>query len=118
MKTKNEISVIQLTHWDREWRFPFEKTRLLLVEMMDHLLTVMENNSAYKYFHLDGQTILLDDYCEVRPENRDRITSLVKAGHLLIGPWYCLPDVNQLIGESIIRNFLWGEKTAENMEAT
>ena len=111
MKPKNEIIVIQLTHWDREWRFPFEKTRLLLVEMMDHLLTTMENNPAYKYFHLDGQTILLDDYCEVRPENKDRIIRLVKAGRLLIGPWYCLPDVNQLMGESIIRNFLWGEKT-------
>jgi alpha-mannosidase len=26
MKTQNELVVISLTHWDREWRFPFEKS--------------------------------------------------------------------------------------------
>ena len=110
MKTKNELIVICLTHWDREWRFPFEKTRMLLVEMIDSLLDLLERDSKYTCFHLDGQTILLDDYCEARPENKERLMRLIEKDRIIIGPWYCLPDVNQLMGESITRNLLWGER--------
>ncbi|MEN8128571.1 MAG: hypothetical protein ABFR90_12330 [Planctomycetota bacterium] len=110
MDLKNNIYVVSLTHWDREWRFPFEKTRMLLVEMMDNVLELLDKDPDYNCFHLDGQTILLEDYCEVRPENADKISQYVKAGRLLIGPWYLLPEENQMSGESLVRNFLWGER--------
>ncbi len=110
MELKNNIFVISLTHWDREWRFPFEKTRMLLIEMMDSVLKVLEEDPDYNCFHLDGHTILLDDYIEVRPENKQKIIDYVKQGRLIIGPWYTLPTENHLSGESLVRNFLWGEK--------
>ena len=110
MDLKNNIYVVSLTHWDREWRFPFEKTRVLLMEMMDNVLVTLDSDPDYKCFHLDGQTILLDDYVEARPENKDKIIDYVKQGRIIIGPWYVLPDENQLSGESLVRNFLWGEK--------
>ncbi len=110
MNLKHELHVISLTHWDREWRFPFQKTRAMLVGMMDGLLDLMESRPEYKHFHLDGQTILLEDYCEIRPENKGRIRRLVEAGRLLIGPWYTLPEENQLAGESLVRNLMFGEK--------
>ncbi len=110
MELQNNLHVISLTHWDREWRFPFEKTRMLLVEMMDTLLDVLDQHPDYACFHLDGQTILLDDYCEVRPANAGRIRELVQAGRIMIGPWYVLPEENQMSGESLVRNFLWGER--------
>ncbi len=110
MELKNNIFVVSLTHWDREWRFPFEKTRVLLVEMMDSVLEMLEKDPDYKCFHLDGQTILLDDYLEARPGNKQKVIDYVKQGRLLIGPWYVLPTENQLSGESIVRNFLWGER--------
>ncbi len=110
MELKNNIYVVSLTHWDREWRFPFEKTRMLLVEMMDSVLDLLDNDPDYKCFHLDGQTILLDDYCEVRPENIDKIRGYVEQGRLMIGPWLVLPEENQMSGESLVRNLLWGEK--------
>ena len=37
MQLMNNLHVISLTHWDREWRFPFQKTRMLLVEMLDEI---------------------------------------------------------------------------------
>ncbi|MFO7900831.1 MAG: glycoside hydrolase family 38 C-terminal domain-containing protein, partial [Planctomycetota bacterium] len=74
------------------------------------LLDLLESREDYKYFHLDGQTIPLEDYCEIRPENKGRIRALVESGRLLIGPWYTLPEENQLAGESIVRNLLFGEK--------
>jgi len=110
MKLKNNIYVVSLTHWDREWRFPFETTRVLLMEMMDSVLAMLDSDPDYKCFHLDGQTILLDDYIQARPENKEKIINYVKQGRLVIGPWYVLPAENQLSGESLVRNFLWGEK--------
>jgi hypothetical protein len=110
MELLNDIYVISLTHWDREWRFPFQKTRMLLVEIMDELLEVLDNDPDYTCFHLDGQTILLEDYCEVRPENAEKIRKYVEEGRLVIGPWFVLPEENQMSGESLVRNFLWGER--------
>ena len=110
MELLNDIYVISLTHWDREWRFPYQKTRMLLVEMMDKVLEVLDNDPDYKCFHLDGQTILLEDYCQVRPENAERIRKYVQEKRLVIGPWYVLPEENQMSGESLVRNFVWGER--------
>ncbi|MBN1436876.1 MAG: hypothetical protein JW936_07365 [Sedimentisphaerales bacterium] len=109
MDLQNNLFVVSLTHWDREWRFPFEKTRMLLVEMMDELLDLLDNDPEYQCFHLDGQTILLEDYCQVRPEAAERISKHVKNGRILIGPWFVLPEENQMSGESLVRNFLIGE---------
>ena len=110
MELKNNLYVVSLTHWDREWRFPFEKTLSLLVEMIDGLLDGLERDPDYATFHLDGQTVLLDDYCAVRPQNAERLRRLIEQGRIMIGPWYVLPEENQMSGESLVRNFLWGER--------
>jgi len=110
VRLKNDIWVISGTHWDREWQFPFEKTRMLLVEMMDRVLDLLDRNPDGARFHLDGQTIPVADYLEVRPENRQRLCRHVREGRLLIGPWLVLPAENQVSGESLVRNLLWGER--------
>ena len=46
----------------------------------------------FRSFFLDGQTVLLEDYLRVRPDQRARVASLVRAGRLEIGPWYVLAD--------------------------
>ena len=109
-KLKHQIHLISLTHWDREWRFPFEETRMLLVEMMDGLLELLDRNPEYKHYHLDGQSILLEDYLEARPENRDRLIKYIHEGRILIGPWYTLAAVSMVDGESLVRNLLMGSK--------
>jgi alpha-mannosidase len=35
---RKTIHVVSNSHWDREWGYPFEETRLLLVKFMDELL--------------------------------------------------------------------------------
>jgi mannosylglycerate hydrolase len=81
------IHLIPHTHWDREWYFNTEESRSLLVYFMDELLSVLESDEGFKYFVLDGQAIILDDYLELVPENKERIKRLVKKGVLIIGPW-------------------------------
>ena len=112
------IHVLSNTHWDREWRFPLEHTRLLLVGLVDRLLDIMESCPDYKYFNFDSQTIFLEDYLEYRPENRNRLASLVKQGRLIVGPWYTLPEEYCVGGESLVRNLLMGRQVGDSFGQT
>lgn len=100
------------THWDREWYRPFQEYRLLLVEIIDGLLDLMEKSDDFKYFHLDGQTCVLRDYVEVRPENEGRLKALVQQGRILVGPWFTMPDLFCPGDEALVRNFLLGRRIA------
>ncbi|MCF7832924.1 MAG: hypothetical protein K9N05_05050 [Candidatus Marinimicrobia bacterium] len=105
--------VISNTHWDREWRFPFQKNRQHLVDMIDSVLEILDNDPEYRAFHLDSQSIVLNDYLEIRPEKRELIKKFVKEDRLFIGPWYILPDEFMISGENLIRNLLLGHETCK-----
>ena len=62
------VAIVPHTHWDREWYSPFQTFRLRLVDLLDELLPMLEHDLSYARFLLDGQTAVLDDYLEVRPE--------------------------------------------------
>lgn len=49
----------------------FEQHRMRLVELFEDLFDLFENDSDFDSFHLDGQTILIDDYLEVSPDKKD-----------------------------------------------
>jgi mannosylglycerate hydrolase len=115
MMEKKTAIVVAHTHWDREWRYPIWKTRSLLLEFMDWLIDILENDPEYGSFLLDGQTVCIDDYLEIRPENRDRIAALVKVGKLAVGPWYTLPDLFPISGECLVRNLQTGIRFAEEL---
>ncbi len=106
------LMFVSHTHWDREWYEPFEGFRLRLVRLVDRLLDLLEGDPAYRYFMLDGQTVVLDDYLEVRPENEGRLRALVMAGRLLIGPFHISPDEFLVSPESTVRNLMRGRATA------
>lgn len=107
---KKVLHIISHTHWDREWYMSFEKHRMRLVELMDTIIEKMEKDENYKFFHLDGQTIIIDDYLEVKPQMRDRLYALINAGRIQVGPWYILQDEYLTSGESNIRNMIEGLK--------
>lgn len=102
--------IVSSTHWDREWYEPFQKYRFRLVRMMDSLLDILENEPEYKSFHMDGQTIVLQDYLRIRPENADRLSALIKAGRIEIGPWYTMPEEWLVSGESLVKNLQTGRR--------
>jgi len=106
------MHVISNTHWDREWRYSFQQTRMMLVEMLDKALSLLEADPEFKYFHLDSQTSVVEDYLAIRPENEARVRRLAQARRLFIGPWYCLPDQFMVGGESLVRNLLLGHRIA------
>jgi mannosylglycerate hydrolase len=103
---------ISNTHWDREWRYSQQRTRYMLVSMLDMLFDIFEKEPGFKSFHLDSQTLPIQDYLEANPEKEPLIRKYVNEGKLIIGPWFCLPDEFMVGGESLIRNLLLGHKIA------
>jgi alpha-mannosidase len=106
-----EFFVVSHTHWDREWYQSFESFRLRLVDLMDHLLEIYEEYPDY-VFHLDAQTICLEDYLEIRPQHKERLKELISSGRLLVGPWYVQNDFHLTSGEATVRNLLIGSDIA------
>ena len=81
------------THWDREWYLTFEQFRRRLVQLIDHLVDLLESDPRFRSFHLDGQTIVLEDYLAIRPGQGERLARLVRDGRILVGPWYQQNDL-------------------------
>ncbi len=106
------IAVVSHTHWDREWYLPYQSFRLRLVGLLDDLLDLFDRDPEYRCFMLDGHTIPLEDYLEVRPERRPDIERALREGRLLIGPWYIIPDEFLPGGEALVRNLLRGHRVA------
>lgn len=111
-----EYCVISHTHWDREWYFTFEQFRYRLVKLIDNLLDIMENEKDF-VFHLDAQTIVLEDYLKIKPQNKEKLEKYIKEGRIIVGPWYVQNDFFLTDGEATVRNLLIGTKIANEFGA-
>ena len=106
---------ISNTHWDREWRFSARRTQYMLGYMLDMLMDILEKYPEFRHFHLDSQTMPVQDYLEVYPEKKELFKKYVSEGRIGIGPWFCLPDEFCVGGESLIRNQLLSHKIGKEM---
>ncbi|WP_162463381.1 alpha-mannosidase [Paenibacillus psychroresistens] len=110
-----EMHIVSHTHWDREWYQDFQTYRFRLVHLIDELLAKLDSDLAYQHFMMDGQTIVIDDYLEIRPEEKDRLLAHIKTGRIAVGPWYVMPDEFLVSGESLIRNLQIGFRKSREM---
>lgn len=115
---KRRVHYVPSTHWDREWHNPLFGFRYGLVRLLDRVIAALEDGSLPGPFQTDGQSILLEDYLEIRPDRRAQIEKLAHAGRLAIGPWYSMPDEFTVSGEAIIRNLLLGREQAREYGAS
>lgn len=109
---QNSAVFVPHFHWDREWYEPFQVFRHRLVTALDTVLTTAEADPDFR-FTVDGQMAAIEDYLEMRPENRDRVRALVTNGQLAIGPWLILLDEFLCSGETIVRNLQMGWAAAK-----
>lgn len=112
---KGKAYVVTHTHWDREWRYPIWENRQYLIDMIDELLEILDTQPGYSCFLMDGQSVIIEDYLELKPENREKIESYIKAGKIDVGPWYTLPDLYPVCGESLVRNLLKGDRLSKKL---
>jgi alpha-mannosidase len=107
MTSPVRVFVVPHSHWDREWYEPEARLRQRLVEALDAVVEQLEGDSAERFL-LDGQSELLEDYLAVRPDRAARVEALVRAGQLVVGPWYVLADEQLSADETLVRNLLAG----------
>ena len=106
-----KIHIVPHFHWDREWYFTTSRSKIYLMKDLGDVLNTLEKDPEFKYFMLDAQGSLLDDYIKWRPEDEAGIKRLVQAHRLVIGPWYTQSDLMVISAESIVRNMYYGMKT-------
>ena len=110
----SKVIIVPHTHWDREWYLPFQKFRLKLVRLIDELLDILNEHDYH--FMLDGQTILIEDYLEIRPEKKDELLKRISEGKISVGPWYLLPDEWLVGAESLVRNLEYSQSLAKQLK--
>ena len=115
MHTPKTLCVISHTHWDREWYMPLEWMRLRLVDLIDRCLELLDKEPDY-VFHLDAQTIVLEDYLSIRSDRRSLLENYIREGRLSVGPWYLQNDYYLTSGEATVRNLLEGTRLAGAFE--
>jgi alpha-mannosidase len=113
MATPTRVTLVPHTHWDREWYEPFSVFSERLVVMMDTLLELTAG--GFPHFHLDGQTAVIDDYLDRRPERSRDVADAVSAGRLSAGPWVTQMDEFLTSGESHVRNLEMGLERARSL---
>ena len=104
------VFIVSHTHWDREWYQTYDRFRVNLVRVVGQVLDRLENDPAFSHFLLDGQSVILEDYLEVCPQDGGRIKRLVETGKLSVGPWYILPDEFLVSAEATVRNLRIGHQ--------
>ncbi len=103
-----KVFIYSHTHWDREWYLSQTQYQYRLIRTIDEIIERIEAHEGFDVFVLDGQTCVIQDYLELRPERAADVRRLIGAGKLVIGPWYSMPDDFLAGGEALIRNFLRG----------
>ncbi|HKW78588.1 MAG TPA: phosphatase PAP2 family protein, partial [Candidatus Limnocylindria bacterium] len=104
--------VVPHTHWDREWYETVAGYRPRLLAAVDGVVAELERPGGVDRFTFDGQTIALEDYLDDRPAMAERVDALIRAGKLLVGPWFVLSDLILVHGESTLRNMEEGLRVA------
>lgn len=116
--TPKKVHIISHSHWDREWYMAYEQHHMRLIQLIDDLLDLFKTDPDFHSFHLDGQTIILDDYLQVKPEREAEIRQAIQAGKLRIGPFYILQDAFLTSSESNVRNMLVGKEDCDKWGAS
>lgn len=102
-----KVHIVNHTHWDREWYFTTVDALVLSDNCFTEILDELERNAKAR-FCLDGQSSIIEEYLEIRPERIGQILKFVQQGRLSVGPWYTQMDAFSVSGESIIRNLTLG----------
>lgn len=85
--TPKKVHIISHSHWDREWYMAYEQHHMRLIQLIDDLLDLFKTDPDFHSFHLDGQTIILDDYLQVKPGVRPRLDRPFRLVSYVLAPF-------------------------------
>ncbi|WP_314060775.1 glycoside hydrolase family 38 C-terminal domain-containing protein [uncultured Vagococcus sp.] len=113
--SKKRIHIVPHTHWDKEWYFTASRSKVYLMRQVQEILEVLSTNPSYTSYLLDGQTSLVEDYLRYYPNDKAKISEMIRTKRLLTGPWYTQTDQLVISPESIVRNLYYGIKGAQKL---
>lgn len=105
---------IHHTHWDLIWYFTAQDAAVQFSYNMKEMLEGFRTNRIENFF-MDGQTMPIDEYLGLHPEDEAYIKQLVTDGKLIIGPFNSQLDCFICNGESVVNNLRLGMKTARKL---
>jgi mannosylglycerate hydrolase len=108
-----QATLVSHTHWDRAWYCTFQEFRIRLVRLVDNLIDILHADPEFRFFMLDGQMSVIEDYLEVRPGKSAELQALCRSGRVQVGPWFVLADEFLVSPESLIRNLRLGHRMGE-----
>ena len=62
MKAVSRVHITPHMHWDREWYFTTEESRILLVNNMEEILCRLNRTTNTNITYSTGKTAILEDY--------------------------------------------------------
>ncbi len=95
---------------------PLSAFRMKLIDLIDRCLLTLEKYPDF-IFHLDAQTVVLEDYLAVRESRREDLKRFIREGRLVVGPWYLQNDLYLTSGEATVRNLLEGSRLSREFGA-
>jgi mannosylglycerate hydrolase len=111
------VHVVVHTHWDREWYLDRETTLARLHAVVEQVLGQLESGTL-PHFLFDGQTVALRDLlARATPDFAARVGAQIRAGRLVLGPWYVAADEFLASGEALLRNLEFGLADARALGA-
>ena len=106
---KKRVYAYLHTHWDMEWYRDKDDFDIRLVEVVDGVIDELKKNRA-PFLYFDGQVVALLNYLKIKPENKTRISKLIKDKKLAIGPFYVSADTYLTSFVSMLKNLELGLK--------
>lgn len=105
---------IHHTHWDLIWYFSVQDATVQFSYNMKEMLDGFRTGRITNFF-LDGQTVPIDEYITLHPEDEDYIKELISEKKLVIGPFQSQLDCFICNGESVVNNLRLGIKKAREL---
>ena len=108
----HELSAIGHAHIDTAWLWPIEETRRKCQRSFANVLALMDAYPAFKFACSQAYQYAVIEACD--PDLFERIRAKVKNGQWIpIGGSWVEPDCNLPSGESLSRQFLYGQRYFE-----
>ena len=103
-----EIFISGHAHIDYAWLWPIEETKRKIVRTFSNVIKLMESYSKFTF--LQSSSAIYEDLKNDAPELYEKVKKKVKEGRWeIIGGSVVEFDANLISGESIVRQFLYGQ---------
>jgi alpha-mannosidase/mannosylglycerate hydrolase len=102
-----------VTAWERDGLATFETSRARLLDALEEFSRRVYADAPQRLL-TGGETMLLDDVAELRPDLQTMLAVYNVGGRLTLGPWYAQPVTMLVSGEALVRNLLAARSDAHH----